>query len=308
MDGVRAVGSHVHTVPAVHRGGDRRGVRVDGELQKGRSAAGRGPADEDVRRGDGIFRARRAYARPALHRAQRLRVPVHAGSGGRGQRRHAHGVGGLPVVRRQRAFAVFPHTARPARSRNGPRAHDVRRAGKDGRRGVRRTAQAVRTHIPCGGHGRPDGQVLRGLRLPRRPKDIRHVHVGRGRRRLTRREEQKNGRVPSKRERPRNAMGKDLLRGRSFFGYCKNNFLNNSTQMKSIQPKMIPKTIVSMQITRRTSPPFCAQVDHLTTSSTIQFTTGMSSSMSCTILDCLLNQVIRSNSSLSYRIVSAIVR
>lgn len=27
-------------------------------------------------------------------------------------------LGGLPVVRRQRAFAVFPHTARPARSRN----------------------------------------------------------------------------------------------------------------------------------------------------------------------------------------------
>ena len=55
MDGVRAVRSHVYTVSAVHRGGDRRGVRVDGELQKGRSAAGRGPAGEDVRRGARYF-------------------------------------------------------------------------------------------------------------------------------------------------------------------------------------------------------------------------------------------------------------
>ena len=78
--------------------------------------------------------------------------------------------------------------------------------------------------------------------------------------------------------------------------YCKNSFLNRSTQMKSNQPNAIPEGMVtSMQTINLISPPFLRKVDHLTTISTIQFTTGMSRSISCTILLCLLNQVIFSS-------------
>lgn len=76
------------------------------------------------------------------------------------------------------------------------------------------------------------------------------------------------------------------------FYYCKKSFLNKSTQTTSIQPKIIPKGIVKILITKRTSPPFLKKVDHLTTISTISLTTGISNNKTCTNLLCLLNHVI----------------
>ena len=74
--------------------------------------------------------------------------------------------------------------------------------------------------------------------------------------------------------------------------YCKKSFLNNNTQIKSIQAITIPKTVTRTQTTNLISPPFLSQVDHLTTISVNQLTTGIKSKRICTKRLCLLNQVM----------------
>ena len=74
--------------------------------------------------------------------------------------------------------------------------------------------------------------------------------------------------------------------------YCKQSFLNNNTQIRSIQPTKRPPKVTMIQMRSLNKENFFKRVDHLTTISVIQLTTGMSSNKICTRRLCLLNQVI----------------
>lgn len=65
-----------------------------------------------------------------------------------------------------------------------------------------------------------------------------------------------------------------------FSHYCKNNFLNNKHQIKSIQPRMMPtpKMTIIAKI-KRNKPPLERKADHLTIISVIQLTPGIKSKM-----------------------------
>ena len=80
----------------------------------------------------------------------------------------------------------------------------------------------------------------------------------------------------------------------SFFRrfYWKNRCLVIRTQIRSIQPTTMPRNVTTIHTISLMIPPFLKKVDHLTTISVIQFTTGMSSNSTCTRRLCLFIYVM----------------